>query len=76
VVSPLPRIPLSTAPRVARAPTDSFGPNLEKRQIDHRKSCVAPSYKTENEPLKAPRTLKYDLKPESSRYMRETVENG
>ena len=56
--------------------TDNFGHNIGKRQIGHRKSHVAPSYKAGNGPTQAPRTLKYVQKPKGSPYMRETVENG
>ena len=56
--------------------TNNFGHNIEKRPIGQRKLHVAPSYKAENGPTKAPRTLEYGLKPKGYPYMRETVENG
>ena len=37
---------------------------------------ASPFYKMGNGPAEAPRTLKEDLKPKGSRYMRETIENG
>ena len=56
--------------------TKKFGHNIEKRQISHRKSHVAPSCKMGKGPTETPHTLKYVPKPKGSPYMRETVENG
>jgi hypothetical protein len=45
------------------AMTNNFGHNIEKRQIGHRQSHVAPTYKRGNRPTEDPP------------YMGETVEN-